>query len=75
MAAHLKRRFGDVDIEQLRRDANNGVVPSVRIGRALAFDPAAVEAALLERARKPVTFMDAAREVAAEQRTKNGGDQ
>lgn len=51
LVRHLRRRFGDADAAQLRRDAQAGIIPSVRLGAALAFDIGAVEAALLARAR------------------------
>lgn len=47
MYNHLRRRFGSADIFELRREAELGLIPSVRIGDTFAFDPDAVEAALL----------------------------
>lgn len=66
LARHLRVRASWIIAE-----AEAGRIPHVRVGDGFMFDVLAVEAALLKRASKPVTFMDAAREIAAEQ--KNGG--
>jgi hypothetical protein len=55
---HLKSRLGDIDPNEIRSMAERGEIPAVRLpgsrkGHAVfGFDPAAVEAALLERARQ-----------------------
>jgi len=44
------RRYG-LSMAWLRREARAGRIPSFRAGRRLLFDPDAVEAALIERAK------------------------
>ena len=45
------RRFR-VPVTWLREEANAGRVPHLKAGRSILFDPEAVEAVLLERARQ-----------------------
>ena len=45
-------RWLRVPVAWLRGEAEAGTVPCVQAGRAILFDPPAVEAVLLERARK-----------------------
>jgi len=49
--AHRFRRYG-LSMAWLRREARAGRIPSFRAGRRLLFDPDAVEASLIERARE-----------------------
>ena len=46
------RRYG-LSIAWLQREAQAGRIPSFKAGRRLLFDPDAVEAALIKRARQP----------------------
>jgi hypothetical protein len=48
------RRFR-IPVKWLRSEAEAGRVPSLKAGRAILFDPEAVEAVLLERARHSAT--------------------
>lgn len=54
------RRYG-LSMAWLRREAEAGRIPSFRAGRRLLFDPDAVNAALIERAKadgKPARGVD-----------------
>jgi len=46
-------RFLRVPSKWLRGEAENGRVPCLRAGKSFLFNPEAVEAALVERARQP----------------------
>jgi hypothetical protein len=55
VTVYLRQMFDDIDAEKVRRAAEAGELPCVRLSGTLAFDLEAVTAALIERAKRNQT--------------------